>query len=168
MSWLSPYTVSIPEDRLDDLRARLARTRWIDDFPETAWDLGVSCVYLQELCEYWRTTFDWRAQESLLNSYSQYMVDVDGQSIHFVHARSARRDALPLLLIHGWPGSVFEYIKVLDPLSPRVVWRGRSRLVPRRHAVDSRLRVLRADTPAGLGSGEDRVGVRHIDAPPRL
>ncbi len=117
MSWLSPYAVSIPEDELDDLRARLARTRWIDDFPETAWDLGVSRVYLQELCEYWRTTFDWRAQESLLNSYSQYMVDVDGQSIHFVHARSALTDALPLLLIHGWPGSVFEYIKVLDPLS---------------------------------------------------
>ena len=117
MSWLSPYAVSIPEDELDDLRARLARTRWIDDFPDTAWDLGVSRVYLQELCEYWRTTFDWRAQESLLNSYSQYLVDVDGQSIHFVHARSAQPDALPLLLIHGWPGSVFEYIKVLDPLS---------------------------------------------------
>ena len=117
MSWLSPYAVSIPEDELDDLRARLARTRWIDDFPETAWDLGVSRAYLQELCEYWRTTFDWRAQEALLNSHDQYLVDVDGQSIHFVHAARQGPDALPLLLIHGWPGSVYEYIKVLDPLS---------------------------------------------------
>ena len=117
MSWLSPYAVSIPEAELDDLARGSPEPAGFDDFPETAWDLGVSCVYLRELCEYWRTTFDWRAQESLLNSYSQYMVDVDGQSIHFVHARSARRDALPLLLIHGWPGSVFEYIKVLDPLS---------------------------------------------------
>jgi epoxide hydrolase len=117
MSWLSPYAVSIPEAELDDLRARLARTRWIDDFPETAWDLGVSCVYLQELCEYWRTTFDWRAQEAILNSFDQFQIHVDGQPIHFIHARSPNPDALPLLLVHGWPGSIFEFVKVIGPLS---------------------------------------------------
>ena len=114
---MTPFSLSIAEKELDDLRSRLARTRWIEDFPETAWELGVSRTYLQGLCEYWRTTFDWRAQESLLNSYDQYVVDLDGQSIHFVHVRSPRPDALPLLLIHGWPGSVFEYVKVFDPLS---------------------------------------------------
>ena len=117
MPSMTPFAVSIPEDHLDDLRVRLARTRWIDDFPETPWELGVSRSYLKELCEYWQTSFDWRAQESLLNSYSQYVTEVDGQPIHFVHVRSPQPDALPLLLIHGWPGSVFEYVKVLDPLS---------------------------------------------------
>jgi pimeloyl-ACP methyl ester carboxylesterase len=114
---MSPFALSIAEHELDDLRSRLARTRWIDDFPESAWELGVSRAYLQELCEYWRTTFDWRAQEAVLNSYDQYLVDLDGQPIHFLHVRSPRPEALPLLLIHGWPASVFEYVKVLDPLS---------------------------------------------------
>jgi microsomal epoxide hydrolase len=114
---LSPFVVSIPEETLVDLRARLAQTRWIDDFGASEWDLGVSRSYLQELCEYWRTTFDWRAQEAMLNAFDQYLVEIDGQPIHFIHARSPKPDALPLLLIHGWPGSVFEYIKVLGPLS---------------------------------------------------
>jgi pimeloyl-ACP methyl ester carboxylesterase len=111
------FAVEIPEETLDDLRIRLERTRWIDDFPDTAWELGVSRSYLEDLCDYWRTGFDWRVQEAQLNSYDQYVFDADGQPIHFVHTRSPQPEALPLLLIHGWPASVFEYIKVLDPLS---------------------------------------------------
>jgi len=121
---LSPFKVEVPEATLADLRARLAQTRWIDDHDGDGWDLGVSRSYLRELCEYWRTTFDWRAQEALINGFDQYVVDVDGQPIHFVHAPSARADALPLLLVHGWPGSVFEYIKVLRPLSDPVAAMG--------------------------------------------
>jgi epoxide hydrolase len=111
-------TVAVPEETLTDLRERLKRTRFIDDFPGADdWSLGVSRVYLQELCEYWRSSFDWRAQEAILNSFDQYRMHVDGQSIHFINARSSRSDALPLLLVHGWPGSIFEFVDVIGPLT---------------------------------------------------
>ena len=124
---LAPYMVSIPEPALDDLRTRLARTRWIDDLPGSQWRLGVSQPYLRELCDYWRTSFDWRAQEAQLNAFDQHLIEVDGQPIHVVHARSQRSDALPLLLIHGWPGSVFEYIKVFQPLADPTAFGGAAR-----------------------------------------
>ena len=114
----SPFRVAVPEETLADLRDRLARTRFIDDFPGgDGWDYGVSRSYLQELCDYWRTTFDWRAQEAILNSFDQFELRVDGQPIHFIHQRSSNPDALPLLLVHGWPGSIFEFVKVIGPLS---------------------------------------------------
>ena len=91
----TPFTVAVPEEMLADLRDRLDRTRFIDDFPADGdWTYGVSRSYLQELCEYWRTTFDWRAQEALLNSFDQFQVRVDGQPIHFIHARSSNPAAL--------------------------------------------------------------------------
>jgi epoxide hydrolase len=118
---ITPFTVAVPDATLVDLRDRLARTRYFDEFDKLgrsgdAWDYGVSRSYLQELCEYWRTTFDWRAQEAIINSFDQYRVDVDGQPIHFIHARSPHIDAVPLLLVHGWPGSIFEFMKVIGPL----------------------------------------------------
>jgi len=116
----APYRVSIPETELADLRSRLARTRWIDDLPGSQWRLGVSQPYLRDLCDYWRTSFDWRAQEAQLNAFDQHLIEIDGQPIHVVHSRSQRSDALPLLLIHGWPGSVFEYIKVFQTLADPV------------------------------------------------
>lgn len=112
----TPYTVAVAEDTLVDLRERLDRTRFIDDFDATGWTYGVSRSYLQELCEYWRTRFDWRAQEAILNSFDQFQTDLDGQPIHFIHARSTNPAALPLLLVHGWPGSIFEFTKVIGPL----------------------------------------------------
>ena len=127
MTSLAPYMVSVPEAALDDLRARLAQTRWIDDLPGSQWRLGVSQPYLRELCDYWRTRFDWRAQEAQLNGFDQHLIEVDGQPIHVVHAPSQRSDALPLLLIHGWPGSVFEYIKVFRPLADPVPHGGSAR-----------------------------------------
>jgi pimeloyl-ACP methyl ester carboxylesterase len=112
------YTVAVPDATLEDLRARLERTRFIDDFPgDDQWACGVSKTYLRELCDYWRTTFDWRAQEAILNSFEQFQWHVDDQPIHFIHARSPEPDALPLLLVHGWPGSIFEFVKVIGPLS---------------------------------------------------
>jgi epoxide hydrolase len=114
----SPFRVAVPEETLADLRDRLARTRFIDDFPSAdGWDYGVSRSYLQELCDYWRTTFDWRAQEEILNSFDQFELRVDHQPIRFIHQRSSNPDALPLLLVHGWPGSIFEFVKVVGPLS---------------------------------------------------
>ena len=106
----------MPEAALVELRERLGRTRYFDSFAGDGWDHGVSRSYLQDLCEYWRTTFDWRAQEAILNSFDQYRVDDEGQPIHFIHARSPNPDAVPLLLVHGWPGSIFEYVKVVAPL----------------------------------------------------
>ncbi len=114
----TPFAVAVPEETLADLRERLGRTRFIDDFPAGGdWTYGVSRAYLQELCEYWRSTFDWRAQEALLNSFDQFQVRVDGQPIHFIHARSSNAAALPLLLVHGWPGSIFEFVKMIGPLT---------------------------------------------------
>jgi epoxide hydrolase len=114
----TPFTVAVPDETLLDLSQRLERTRFPDDFPgDVDWTHGVSGTYLRELCEYWRTAFDWRAQEAILNSFEQFQTRVDGQPIHFIHARSTSPDALPLLLVHGWPGSIFEFVDVIGPLS---------------------------------------------------
>ena len=115
-SGIAPFEVHVPQGELDDLRERLARTRWLDEFPGSGWSYGTSRRYLEELCEYWRTGFDWRACEARLNAFGQVAMDVDGQRIHAVHARSPEPGALPLLLVHGWPGSVFEFDKVIEPL----------------------------------------------------
>jgi len=113
---LAPFTVAVPEEVLADLRARLERTRFIDDFASDEWTYGVSQTYLRELCDYWRTTFDWRAQEAILNAFDQLETHIDGQHLHCIDARSPNPAALPLLLVHGWPGSIFELVKVIGPL----------------------------------------------------
>ena len=121
----SPFRVAVPEATLADLRDRLARTRFIDDFPGgDDWTFGVSRSYLRELCEYWRTTFDWRSQEAILNSFDQFELRIDGQPIRFIHQRSSNAEALPLLLVHGWPGSIFEFVKVIGPLSAPIAHGG--------------------------------------------
>ena len=123
---IEEFRVSIPQADLDDLADRLARTRWPSSLPGAAWDRGapgagwergVPVGYLRELAEYWRDGFDWRAQEALLNSYPQYTTRIDGQKIHFLHVKSPEPDATPLLLLHGWPGSVVEFTRVIGPLS---------------------------------------------------
>lgn len=120
----TPFTVAVPEETLLDLRERLDRTRFFDEFEGSGWTYGVSGPYLRELCEYWRTTFDWRAQEAILNAFDQFQTRVDGQPFHFIHARSPHAGALPLLLVHGWPGSIFEFVKVIGPLSDPVAHGG--------------------------------------------
>ncbi len=109
-------TIEIPDDILDDLRDRLRRTRWVDDLG-TGWQHGTDQRYLRELCEYWADDFDWRAVEGRLNTFGQVAVEIDGQGIHAFHQRSPRADATPLLLVHGWPGSVLEFIDCIGPLS---------------------------------------------------
>ena len=123
---IEEFRVSIPQADLDDLANRLARTRWPSSLPGAAWDhsapgagwdRGVPVGYLRELAEYWRDGFDWRAQEARLNSYPQYTTRIDGQKIHFLHVKSPEPEATPLLLLHGWPGSVVEFLHVIGPLS---------------------------------------------------
>jgi epoxide hydrolase len=112
-----PFRIDIPRTDLDDLRSRLARTRWPDQLPGVGWDYGIPLAYVRELAEYWRTGYDWRRHEARLNEFPQFTTTIDGQNIHFLHVRSPRRDALPLLITHGWPGSVVEFVNVIEPLT---------------------------------------------------
>jgi epoxide hydrolase len=114
---LRPFRVAVPQAALDDLRERLARTRWPDELPGVGWSRGVPLGYLRGLAEYWRDGYDWRAHEARLNARPQHTTEIDGQTIHFLHVRSPEPDALPLLLTHGWPGSVVEFLDVLGPLT---------------------------------------------------
>jgi epoxide hydrolase len=114
---VQPFRVDIPDADLDDLRDRLARTRWPDELPGAGWAYGVPLGYLKELAEYWRSGYDWRAQEARLNQFPQFVTTVDGARVHFLHVPSPRREALPLVITHGWPGSIAEFLDVIGPLS---------------------------------------------------
>ena len=111
------FSVAVPDDVLADLRDRLARTRWPDQMADTGWTYGADLSYVKELCDYWLNNFDWRAAEQRLNTWPQYTTEIDGQNIHFIHARSRHENAIPLCLTHGWPGSVAEFLKILGPLT---------------------------------------------------
>jgi epoxide hydrolase len=112
-----PFTVAVSQESLDDLRSRLDRTRWTSDIPGSGSDYGVSLPWLQRLVEYWRDGYDWRSFEARLNSRANFKTEIDGQDIHFLHVRSPEPDAVPLILTHGWPGSVAEYLDVIGPLT---------------------------------------------------
>ncbi|MGP4016724.1 epoxide hydrolase family protein [Saccharopolyspora sp. 5N708] len=114
---ITPFHLDIPSQDLDDLKQRLARTRWADEVPGLGWRYGPPLGYLRELAEYWRNDYDWRAQESRLNEFPQCTTEIDGANVHFLHVRSSRPDALPLILTHGWPSSVVEYLDVIGPLT---------------------------------------------------
>jgi len=114
---IRPFRIDIPQADLDDLRERLARTRWPDELPGVGWSRGVPLAYLQELAEYWRTAYDWRAWEARLNAIPQFTTAIDGTTIHFLHVRSPEPHALPLILTHGWPGSIVEFLDVIEPLT---------------------------------------------------
>ncbi|WP_194837029.1 epoxide hydrolase family protein [Nocardia sp. XZ_19_369] len=114
---IRPFRIEIPQAALDDLHDRLARTRWTDDLPGTGWERGVPTAYLKDLADYWAAEFDWRAIEAELNKHPQFITTIDGQSVHFLHIRSAEADAIPLLLLHGWPSSVVDFLDVIGPLT---------------------------------------------------
>ncbi len=114
---LRPFQIQVADEELADLRARLAATRWPDQPEGTGWERGVPVPYLQGLAEYWRDAFDWRATEAGLNTFPQHLTAIEGQDIHFFHVRSPEGDALPLLLLHGWPVSNIEFSRVIGPLS---------------------------------------------------
>jgi pimeloyl-ACP methyl ester carboxylesterase len=114
---IRPFQVTIPQADLDDLRARLAGTRWPDELPGVGWSRGVPLGYLEGLAAHWADGYDWRAQEARLNRFPQFTTTIDGQPIHFLHARSPEPDALPLLVTHGYPSSVVEFLEVIGPLT---------------------------------------------------
>jgi pimeloyl-ACP methyl ester carboxylesterase len=111
------YRIEVPQADLDDLDARLARARFPDELPGAGWDLGVPVAYLAELVDYWRHAYDWRRHEATFNEFPQFMTDIDGARVHFLHVRSPEPDAVPLILTHGWPGSIVEFLALIGPLS---------------------------------------------------
>jgi pimeloyl-ACP methyl ester carboxylesterase len=114
---IRPYRINVPQADIDDLRQRLARTRWASDLPGTGWERGVPTDYLRELAAYWADRYDWRAHEAELNAYPQFITAIDGADVHFLHVRSGQQDATPLLLLHGWPGSIVEFLDMIGPLT---------------------------------------------------
>ena len=112
-----PFTIRIPDDVVTDLKQRLSRARFADEFADAGWNYGTNLAYLKSLVEYWRDTYDWRAHETRLNTLDQFKTNIDGIDIHFVHQRSSNPGARPLLLLNGWPSSVVEYTKVIGPLT---------------------------------------------------
>ena len=114
---IRPFRIAVPQADLDYLHERLARTRWPDEPPGVGWARGVPLDYLEGLAAYWADGFDWRAQEARLNQFPQHITTIDGQPIHFLHVRSPEPDALALLVTHGYPSSVAEFLEVIGPLT---------------------------------------------------
>jgi pimeloyl-ACP methyl ester carboxylesterase len=114
---IAPFTYHAPQSALDDLRQRLAHARWPERETAADWAQGVPLAKLRALVEYWRTDYDWRRCEATLNSFAQYRAEIDGLNIHFLHVRSPHADALPIIITHGWPGSVIEFFKIIGPLT---------------------------------------------------
>ena len=121
---ISPFRIDVPQAQIDDLHRRLDATRWPDEVPGAGWSQGIPLDYTRELADYWRTAYDWRAQEARLNSFPQFRTEIDGHDLHFIHVRSAEPDAMPLLLTHGWPGSIVEFLDVIGPLTDPVAHGG--------------------------------------------
>jgi len=116
-SELVPFHVEIHQAQLDDLHTRLDMTRWPTEPDGASWDYGIPLAHLKELADHWRHRYDWRVHEARINKFPQYLTEIDGQPIHFLHVRSDRTDALPLLLTHGWPSSMLEFESVIGPLT---------------------------------------------------
>ncbi len=114
---IEEFRIEVPQAALDDLRRRLEQVRWPAQIPGTGWERGVPVDYLQRLVRYWLSSYDWRAHEARLNALPQFTTRIDEQTIHFLHVRSPEPDALPLLMTHGWPGSVVEFLRVTGPLT---------------------------------------------------
>ncbi|WP_329521556.1 epoxide hydrolase family protein [Spirillospora sp. NBC_01491] len=114
---IRPFTIDVPQADLDDLKDRLVRARWPRQLPGEGWSRGVPVSYLKDLAEYWGTGFDWRAQEAALNEFPQFVTEIDGHDVHFLHVRSPEPGALPLILTHGWPNSFVEFARMIGPLT---------------------------------------------------
>ncbi len=119
-----PFTIAIPDSELEDLKQRLARTRWPN--PETVpdWSQGVRAENAKSLINYWEREYDWRRFESELNRFPQFLTAIDGLDIHFIHVKSENANAMPLILTHGWPGSIVEFLKLIGPLTDPVAFGG--------------------------------------------
>ena len=154
---IRPFRVKIPDEHLKDLRRRLVATRWPDKETVADRSQGVQLAKLQELVRYWGSSYDWRKAEARLNALPQFMTNIDGVDVHFIHVRSRHKNALPVIISHGWPGSVFEQIKLVGPLSDPTAFGGRAE-----DAFDVVIPSLPgfgfSERPTGAGWGLERIG----------
>jgi epoxide hydrolase len=123
---IKPFRLAVSDDILSELRARLDNTRWPEAELVDDWSQGAPLAWIQDMCRYWAHGYDWRASEARLNRFAQYTTELDGLDIHFVHVRSPHADAMPLLITHGWPGSIVEFHKVIEPLTNPTAFGGRA------------------------------------------
>lgn len=114
---IRPYRIAVPQEVLDDLHRRLDAIRWPLQLEAAGWDYGANFEYVRQLCSYWRSGYDWRAHEAAVNAHPQFLCEVDGVDIHFIHVRGKGPNPFPLLLIHGWPGSIVEFLDLIGPLT---------------------------------------------------
>ena len=166
---IRPFRINVSEEDLEDLRKRLARTRWPDELPDVGWRYGVPVGYIKGLAEYWRTSYDWRKYEAELNAFPQFTTQIAGANVHFMHVRSTEPDALSLIVTHGWPGSIVEFVDVIGPLTD-----------PRAHGADpaDAFHLVIPSIPGYGLSGPTRdvgwttarggQGLGSVDEPPRL
>ena len=124
MAEINPFRIAVPDADLADLKDRLARTRWPEAECVDDWTQGIPLSYTRELAEYWANEYDWRAREAALNRFDQFTTEIDGLDIHFLHVRSPHPEAMPLIVTHGWPGSVVEFHKVIEPLTNPTAYGG--------------------------------------------
>jgi microsomal epoxide hydrolase len=114
---ITPFEIAVPDAAIADLQRRLRNTRLPDQIDNSSWEYGTDIAYLTELIEYWQDDFDWREQETQLNQFDQFKTEIDGLAMHFIHQRSENPDAIPLMIVHGWPGSISEFTKIIGPLT---------------------------------------------------
>lgn len=114
---IKPFSVNIPQQVLDDLKLRLSLTRWPDEITGSKWDYGADLSYMKELTNYWQHTFDWRKVENEINSYPNFLADIDGHQVHFIHVKGKGKRSVPLIITHGWPGSFLEMMKLIPLLT---------------------------------------------------
>jgi hypothetical protein len=149
---IRPFHVSVPEKVIAGLRRRLADTRWPGRETVTDKSQGVQRAELEDLVRYWKGDYDWRKVEARLNALPMFLTEIDGLDIHFIHVRSPHANAMPMIMTHGWPGSVLEFMKVIGPLTnPTAHWRRGRRCVPSCGSVDSGFRLLRQTVEVRLG-----------------
>jgi pimeloyl-ACP methyl ester carboxylesterase len=164
---VTPFRIDISEADLDDLRQRLARTRWPERETVDDWSQGIPLAYTQELCEYWANKYDWRATEARLNQFPQFRTTIDDLGIHFIHVRSPHEDAFPLVITHGWPGSIVEFHKVIAPLTDPTAHGGDA--ADAFHVVCPSLPGYGfSDKPTVTGWGTDHIGAAWAQLMARL
>ena len=127
-STIRPFHIDVPEEELVDLRARIAATRWPEKETVDDRSQGPQLATMRALADYWATEYDWRRCEARMNSFPQFITEIDGLDIHFIHVRSKHEDALPLVVSHGWPGSIVEQLKIIEPLTNPTAHGGRHRM----------------------------------------
>jgi len=155
-SEITPFEISVSDAEVEDLKRRLATTRWPEAETVDDWSQGIPLAYVQEVCAYWGEKYDWRAREAKLNQFAQFKTEIDGLGIHFIHVRSVEPNAMPLVITHGWPGSVVEFQKVIGPLTDPVAYGGKAE--DAFHVVCPSMPGYGfSDKPAATGYGVDKI-----------